>query len=320
MPESQYAERYTQYNLKGLRSRAAFVADAIGKPAPQHAGRFYIEAAIDQASILLGEPLIICVWLTNDTNDAVTIKYSPGDSIDSVNLKIGDEQGNLFPRISHFETDRDDAPVIIKPGQRLVQTINVFDDYGIAEPGKYRIEAHYQCDGEYLEPREDHRSFVSRPAWKGELSHEVGTVEIYEPTDDADRRALAATLEAGNRQIVSRQSPDRRYTSLFPYTDEKVLNEVLAESSQSRYALYARFSLALYKLKRHEETHNDDFARQALERMREIDLDECGPLIREEILFAMIDAQQRLKSGSQVIKQLQMELGAEPICVPAPKP
>lgn len=278
------------WSVSNARHNVAFVTDAWHATPNSDVGVF-LEATLNQSEYLLGEPLLICCQIVNGTKEPIRIPYDSSDPHqDSIMLEIRDSNGEVMKRLCHFSFDKFESPIdSMAPGQRLVQMINVFDDYPIMEPGTYDISAHFESDGTYLEHDKTGRETFTRTCWGGKLDCRVGQVEVIAPVQRDDQMALEILAAEAGRTIRS-ESPSRLSMIFF---EEARMKQLLVAAPESRYAMYAKYYLALDELHRHELSHSPQFARSAMERLDQIRLDQCGQVFKGQVVYFQTESARR---------------------------
>lgn len=141
-----------------------------------------------------------------------------------------------------------------------------------------------------------------KPAWKGELQSDLGTIRILSPATEED--ALALEL-LSDRPALAERNRDYRLSGLF--SDKSKLDKLIEQNPNSRYAAYARYFRAIDHLIRFEETTNTLFLDGAISFLEGIQRPRFGPLFQELVLFHLIKAHEAAGSPAERMESLITE-------------
>jgi hypothetical protein len=244
-----------------------------------------LEVEFEHQDYLLAEPLWVRCSLVNDSPQPITLPYGRTEDEGTILFDIRGTDGQQAPRQAFLRDTGGPQPVTIPAGYRLVEMYNLFDEYGISDPGAYKIKVHYESDG---------RSFSAsevtwrKDLWKGSLELSLKDARIASPTKTADKAAL---------RTIRGQSEDRspEGASDFPFQyvfhDRDTRRAIIGRHGDSRYAGYARYFEALTALEEYEEAGDGvSLAKPAVALLEAIDADRYPPLFREHCLFHLVQA------------------------------
>ncbi|MBC8372049.1 MAG: hypothetical protein H8E53_00520 [Planctomycetes bacterium] len=223
----------------------------LGAPAKADGVELSLSISAQATEVYLGEPLMICVQMTNvsDHDVKVPITWEEGYFSGAVTRQGGKSNKWSFRRLVFLTRHR---VVTLRPGESYQRFRGLLRITHYQRPGKYVLDGTFESDGA-APNRITHKSVA---CWKGSISAKPLKIEVKKSPRKSDREILemlsapyggvekCAYFEniwnVGMHSLRMCEGKDRRYQT------------VLEKYPDSVYAPYCRFGMAWHHLDQYD--------------------------------------------------------------------